>query len=125
MTASPTARRSPSDEPVALRAELLALQEQRRIDEDEASQLPTLQSAIALTRHDRDACSSPALRAHRAQLERLCAVAEDLVFAIVQTAVLAHLRGDDSDDPVVARARRAIDSSARVLRELSGAEATP
>jgi hypothetical protein len=116
MTASPTARPGSPDEAAAMRADLLALREQRRTDEDEAAKLPSLLSGIALTRRERDACSSPALRAHRAQLERVCAEAEELIFVTVQTAIWAHLRGDDGHDPVVAQAHRAIDSSVQALR---------
>jgi hypothetical protein len=102
-----------------VKARLRAVREQRKGGEHEAAQLPSLLRAIALVRRDRDAGASRVLLAQRAELERVHTEVEDLIFAVVRTAIRAYVRGDSGEDPVVRRAHRAIDSALQALRLLT------
>lgn len=104
-----------------LSVRLKQLRAQRLDDEAQAAQLPTLLRAIALSRRDRDAGSSPMLSNHRAALERMWSDVEELVSVTAQIAVRLHLHGGDETDPLVRRARRAIEQSKAALREFAEA----
>jgi hypothetical protein len=91
------------------------LRTQRLTDEAEAAQLDILLRAILLSRHDRDAGSSPALAEHRAHLERIWSDVEHMVSITARVAVRLHLRDADPDDPLARRARRAIQQSQAAL----------
>jgi hypothetical protein len=104
-----------------LRTQLEVISRQRVADEDEANRLPQLMRAILLNGRDRDAGVNQQLRGHRAHLERICADAEELVIASMQTAVRIHLHGGGDDDPVVQEARRALRHGQAALRRLSDA----
>jgi hypothetical protein len=117
----PHASESGQETAAELAARLKDLRVQRLDDEAEAAQLPTLLRAILLSRRDCDAGSGPLLAEHRAHLERIWSDLEDLVTATPRVAVRTHLHRADAADPLVRRARRAIEGSQAALREFAEA----
>jgi hypothetical protein len=107
--------------PAELRERLQGLRAQRLQAESEAAQLLTVLRAIALNRRARDAGSSPMLSEHRAHLERIVTEVEELVSTTTRIAVRLHLHGGDDTDPLVRRARRAIEQSQSALHAFSEA----
>jgi hypothetical protein len=98
-----------------LQRELRQVRANRIRDEAEAAQLDTVLRAIALTRRDRDAASSRTLAGHRDQLERMWIDLEHLLSLTARVSVRLQLRQCDPDDPLLYRARRAVEQSRQAL----------
>jgi hypothetical protein len=102
-----------------LKQQLRQVRDARIRDEAEAAQLDTVLRAVALTRQDRDAASSTTLAGHREHLERIWADLEHLMGLTARLGIRLQMSQRDPEDPLVHRARRAIEQSRQALTDFA------